>query len=67
MFISLFNNTQTLKFKAKVMITFYAAINNYRSGQQNGNKQNRLKIICNYNPGRSDLLNPLKYHITYVS
>ena len=30
--IALFNNLQTLKFKAKVTITFYAAVNHYRNG-----------------------------------
>ena len=30
--IALFNNMRTLKFKAKLTITFYAAVNRYRNG-----------------------------------
>ena len=31
--IALFNNMRTLKFKAKLTITFYAAINHYRNAE----------------------------------
>ena len=30
--VALFNNMRTLKFKAKLTITFYAAVNHYRNG-----------------------------------
>ena len=57
--IALFNNMQTLKFKAKLTITFYVAINHYRNGHLKAetSKMDRNPPITNQ---EHDLLTSLK-------
>ena len=48
--IALFNNMRTLKFKTKLTITFYAAVNYYRNGHQKQKQANGSKS-ANHEPG----------------
>ena len=59
-FIALFNNMRTLKFKAKLTIKFYAAVNHYRNGHPKAetSKIDRNPPIMNQ---ERDLLTSLKY------
>ena len=43
-FIALFNNMRTLKFKAKLTITFYAAVNHYSNGHPKAETSKRIEI-----------------------
>ena len=58
--IALFNNMRTLKFKAKLTITFYAAVNHYRNGHP---KADRNPPITNQ---ERDLLTSLKYRTCFL-
>ena len=40
--IVLFNNMRTLKFKTKLTITFYAAVNHYRNGRNGHPKAEKV-------------------------
>ena len=55
-----FNNMRALKFKAKLTITFYAAVNHYRNGHSKAEtcKMDRNPPITNQ---ERDLLTSLKY------
>ena len=60
-FIVLFNNTQTQKFKAKLTITFYAAVSNYCKRHLKQNETNPPITTQEH-----DLLNRPKYY-TYLT
>ena len=57
---NVYNNIRTLKFKAKLTVTFYAAVNHYRNGhpKPETSKMDRNPPIMNQ---ESNLLTSLKY------
>ena len=57
--IAVFNNMQTLKFKVKLMITFYAAVNHYRNGHPKAETSKMDRNLSIMNQER-DLLTSLK-------
>ena len=63
--IALFNSMRTLKFKAKLRITFYAAVNYYRNGHPKVEtiKMDRNPPITNQ---ERDLSTSLKYRTCFL-
>ena len=57
--IAVFNNMRTLKFKVKLMITFYAAVNHYHNGHPKAETSKMDQNLSIMNKER-DLLTSLK-------
>ena len=64
-FIAVFNNMRTLKFKVKLTIRFYAAVNHYRNSHPKAetSKMDRNPPIMNQ---ERDLLTSLKYRTCFL-